>query len=163
MPQRCIGREYGAALAGAGFRRQVVASGSASSASEVYRRPAEGRWFLEARQEGEGAGHVDVGLTLDTGGGLLIGPIHRALSAAALASALPHIIESLEALAAAAESLRCPSCKSWAVMEEGGDGPYLACGGGRKTRKPFESAVRRCRRDLIMAALIVHRECKAPW
>ena len=163
MPPRSIDRKYRPALADAGFRRQIAAGGSASPGSEVYRLPAEGRWFLEARQGGEGACHVDVGLTLDTGGGVLIGPVHRALSAGALATALPHIVESLKALAAAAESLRCPSCNSWAVMEEGGDGPYLACGGARKTRKPFQSAVRRCRRDLIMAALIIHRDSKSPW
>ena len=68
MPPHSIDRKYRAALADAGFRRQIAAGGSASPGSEVYRLPAEGRWFLEARQGGEGACHVDVGLTLDTGG-----------------------------------------------------------------------------------------------
>jgi hypothetical protein len=163
VPPRSIDRDHAAALDHAGFRRHVVTGGTASRALEVYRRPTVGRWFLEARQEGEGAGHVDVGLTLEEGGGMLIGPIHRALSVAALASALPHIVESLEALAAAAESLRCPKCNSWAVMKEGSGGPYLACGEARRTRKPLERTIRKCRRNLIMAALIIHRDSKPPW
>lgn len=163
MPPRSIDRDHAAALVHAGFRRHVVTGETASHELEVYRRPAVGRWFLEARQDGEGSGHVDVGLTLDEGGGMLIGPIHRALSVPALASALPHIVESLEALAAAAESLRCPRCNSWAVMKEGSDGPYLACGEARRTRKPLERTIRKCRRNLIMAALIIHRDSKPPW
>ncbi len=163
MPSRSVGRDYAAALAGAGFRHQAVAAGTASREPEVYRRPAEGRWFLEARPGEDGAGHIDVGLTLDAGGGLLIGPIHRALSPAALASALPHIVASLEALAVAAESLRCPRCNSWAVMKDGADGPYLACGKARRNRKPFQQTIQKCRRNLVMAALIVYGEPKPPW
>jgi len=163
VPLRSIDRDHAAALARAGFHRHVVTGGTASRELEVYRRRADGRWFLEAHQDGDGAGHVDVGLTLEEGGGLLIGPIHRALSVAALTSALPHIVESLEALAAAAESLRCPKCNSWAVMKEGSEGPYLACGGAPRTRKPFDRTIRKCRRNLIMAALVIHRDSKPPW
>lgn len=149
--------EYAAPLAAAGFTRRVVAAGSPAE-REVYRRPARGRWVLQAHREGTGAGHVDVGLTLEVGTGALIGTVHRALSPAALAAALPHITESLDALAAAAESLRCPDCNAWDVMREGEDGPYLACGQQRKGRRPFDRSDRRCRRNLIMAPLIVHRD-----
>jgi hypothetical protein len=152
--------EHASALAGAGFRRHVIAAG-APGEHEVYRRQAHGPWVLEARREGDG--HVDVGLTLDSEGGALIGPVHRALSAAALASALPHITASLEALAGAAESLRCPSCKSWAVMTEGADGPFLACGQPVRSRKPLDRTIRRCRRNLVLAALFVYGEPTPPW
>jgi hypothetical protein len=162
MSPRSVDDEYAAALAAAGFGRLVV-SGGTWSGLEVYRRPAEGRWFLEARQKGERPGHVDVGLTLDPGGGTLVGPVHRALSATALVAALPHIVEALEALASAAESLRCPRCNSWAVMKEGESGPYLACGEARRTRKPLERSVRPCRRNLVMAALIIHSESASGW
>jgi hypothetical protein len=154
-----VGPEYAAVLTGAGFRRHPL--GGRPAEVDVYRRPAPGRWALEARQEGRG-GHVDVGLTLEPGGGTLVGPVHRALSAPALASALPHITASLEALAAAAESLRCPECQSWEVMREGKDGPFLACGQPRRGRKPFDRTVRLCRRNLVVAALIVYREPGSP-
>jgi hypothetical protein len=149
--------EYAAPLAAAGFARHRVAGGTPAE-REVYRRPARGRWVLQAHQEGQGAGHVDVGVTLDVGTGALIGPVHRALSPAALAAALPHITASLEALALAAESLRCPDCNAWDVMKDGEDGPYLACGQQRGGRRPFDRADRRCRRNLVMAPLIVHRD-----
>lgn len=155
MPSRSVGREYAAALRAAGFQRLAVRGSGAAGDVDVYRRPADGRWWLEARQEGDA---VDVGLTVDTGGGLLIGPVHRALSAPALASALPHIVDALEALATTAESLRCPSCHSWAVMKDGAEGPYLACGQPRRTRRPLERTIRRCRRSLVMTALIVYGE-----
>jgi hypothetical protein len=162
MPPRSTLRDYASTLAAGGFRVEVVAAGAGSPAIEVYRRPAEGRWFLEARHGGERARHVDVGLTVDAGGGPFIGPVHRALTPAALASALPHIVASLEALATAAESLRCPRCNSWAVAKEGEAGPFLACAHPRKTRRPFDSVVRRCRRDLVMAKLVLHRDPKSP-
>lgn len=149
--------EYAAPLAAAGFTRQVLARGSPSE-REVYRRAARGRWVLQAHLEGEGAGHVDVGLTLEPGTGALVGPVHRALSPAALAAALPHITASLEALAVAAESLRCPDCNAWDVMKEGEDGAYLACGQQRRGRRPFDLVDRRCRRHLVMAPLVVHRD-----
>ncbi len=153
MPLSPLGGDYAAALKASGFRRNVLAGGAPPREIDVYRRPAEGRFWLEARQEGDS---VDVGLTVEPAGGLLIGPIHRALSAQALASALPHIVEALEALATTAESLRCPNCHSWAVMKGGPDGPYLACGQARGTRTPFSTLVRRCRRSLVMSALIVY-------
>ncbi len=149
--------EYAAPLAAAGFARLVLAAGSPAE-REVYRRAARGRWVLQARRDGEGVGHVDVGLTLEVGTGALIGPVHRALSPVALAAALPHITASLEALAAAAESLRCPDCNAWDVLKEGEDGAYLACGEQRRGRRPFDQADRRCRRSLVMAPLIVHRD-----
>ncbi len=152
--------DHASALAGAGFRRHVIATGTQEE-REVYRRPARGPWFLEARREGDG--HVDVGLTLDSEGGVLVGPVHRALSAAALAAALPHITASLETLAGAAESLRCPECKSWAVMTEGADGPFLACGQTIRGRRPFDRAIRRCRRNLALASLIVYGAPTPPW
>ena len=161
MSRRSVDPEYAAALAAAGFRRHVIAAGTAGEI-DVYRRPAQGRWLLEARQEGPGDGHVDVGLTLDPGGGALIGPVHRALSAAALASALPHITASLEALAEAAERMRCPNCKSWAVVNEGEGGPFLACG-QPTSRTPFAGTIHTCRRNLVMSALIVYREPRSPW
>ena len=160
MAPRSVGRDYAAALRAAAFRRQVLAGGAGPGDIDVYRRHAEGRWSLEARQNGD---TVDVGLTVETGGGVLIGPIHRALSASVLASALPHIVESLAALASTAESLRCPKCNSWAVMKDGADGPYLACGQARRTRKPLERTLRRCRRSLVMPALIVYGERGPTW
>jgi hypothetical protein len=150
-----VTRDHAAALGAAGFRRHIVAGGHSGGEIDVYRRRAEGRWWLEARQSGD---TVDVGLTVDAGGGVLIGPVHRALSVQALVSALPHIVESLEALASTAESLRCPKCNSWAVVKDGPDGPFLACGQARRTRRPLERKVRRCRRSLVMAALIVYGE-----
>ncbi len=158
MPRRSTASEVAAALAAAGFHRHDAAGGTAGERA-VFRRPAQGRWVLEARHDG---GHVDVGLTLEDAGGVLIGPVHRALSPAALASALPHITASLESLAAAAESLRCPKCNAWAVRKEGEDGPFLACG-QPKGRKPFSRGVTRCRRSLVMSALIVYREPKSQW
>lgn len=151
--------EHASALAAAKFRRHVVAAGTAGE-HDVYRRPAPGRWFLEARCEDEG--HVDVGLTLDREGGALIGPIHRTLSAAALASALPDITASLEAVAEAAESLRCPTCNSWAVMSEGADGPFLSCAQPVRSRRPLQRTHGRCRRNLVLAALIVHGDPTPP-
>jgi hypothetical protein len=162
MSRRSVNPEYAAALAAAGFSRHVVTAGTAREL-DVYRRPAQGHWFVEARQEGPGDGHVDVGLTLEPGGGALIGPVHRALSAAALASALPHITASLEALAEAAERLRCPTCKSWAVVNEGEGGPFLACGQPMRSRRPFDGTIHTCRRNLVMSALIVYREPRSPW
>ncbi len=144
-----------AALRRAGFRRHVAAG--APGVAPAYRRPGPGHWFLEARQHGDD-GPVDVALTIDAPGGALVGPVHRALSAAALSSALPHIVSSLEALARAAESLRCPDCSSWPLLAEGEDGPTLACGEPRRGRRPFDRAVRRCRRTLVISALIVYED-----
>lgn len=151
--------EHASELAGAGFRRHVIAAGTPGE-HDVYRRPAQGRWMIEARHEGDG--HVDLGLTLDREGGVLVGPVHRALSAAALASALAHITASLDALAEAAESLRCPSCNAWAVMSDGPDGPFLGCGQPVRSRTPFDRTIRRCRRNLVLAALIVYGEPAPP-
>ncbi len=162
MSRRPVGPGYAAALSGVGFHRHAMASGTEGEL-DVYRRPAQGRWVLEARQEQGPDAYVDVGLTLDSGQGGLIGPIHRALSPAALASALPHIVASLEALAEAAESLRCPNCNSWAVMMDGENGPFLACGQPRKSRRPFDRTIQRCRQNLLMEALIVYREPRSPW
>ncbi len=163
MPLRPVSPEYAAALADAGFRRHVIAAAGTAGELDVYRRPALERWVLEARQEGEGDGHVDVALTLDPGGGALIGPIHRALSADALSSALPHITASLEALAEAAEALRCPTCTSWAVVSDGDGSPFLACGQPMRSRRPFDRTIRMCRRNLVMSALIVYREPRSSW
>ncbi len=157
MSLRPVSPAIAAALSAAGFCRHLVAEGTAGEL-DVYRRPAQGRWFVEAREDGDRGGHVDVGLTMDSPGGALMGPIHRALSAAALAAALPHITASLTALAEAAESLRCPDCSSWPVMKEGDDGPFLACGEPRRGRRPFDRALRTCRRNLVLSALIVYRE-----
>jgi hypothetical protein len=157
---RRVGPDYAAALDRAGFQRELVGT---EGAVDVYRRPVLGRWFVEARQDGGWTGHVDVGLTVDREGGALIGPIHRALSAAALASALPHIVPSLEALARAAESLRCPACASWPVVQDGADGPFLACGNPTSPRKPFQTKVWPCRRYLLMGGVIVHADADSPW
>jgi hypothetical protein len=127
MPPRSTLRDFAAALTAAGFRAEVLAAAKGAPATEVYRRPAQGRWFLEARHGGDRTRHVDVGLTVD------------------------------------AESLRCPRCNSWAVAREGEEGPFLACGHPRKTRKPFDPVVRRCRRDLVMAGLVLHRDPRSPW
>ncbi len=154
---RCtVSPECAAALRDAGFHRTVLADGL-----DVYRRPASGRWFLEAREERDG-GHVDVALAFGAPGGALIGPVHRAFGAAALASALPHITSSLEALARAAESLQCRDCRAWPVMTEGKDGPFLACGELRRGRRPFDRTVRTCRRNLVLSPLIVYRDPGAP-
>jgi len=152
---------FAAALVAAGFER--LATVRAGGASEVYRRAVLGPWSLEARRGADGKDHVDLGLTVDGEGGTLVGPVHRALSPAALASALPHIIASLEALARAADSLRCPDCTAWPVMREGPEGPYLACGEPATARKPFDATDRPCRRYLAMAGLIVHGDAGAPW
>jgi hypothetical protein len=100
---------------------------------------------------------------VDIEGGALVGPVHRALSEAALASALPHIVASLEALARAADSLRCPTCNSWPVMKDGADGPILACPQPAAGRNPFDATVRPCRRHLVMGGLIVHGEPDSAW
>ncbi len=162
MPRHRVAPEYASALSRAGFQRRLVTP-EAEGALDVYRRPVLGRWFLEARQEGGSPGHVDVGLTVDVEGGALVGPVHRALSAAALASALPHIVASLEALARAGDSLRCPDCKSWPVMRDGVGGPFLACSRPTTSRKPFDTTVRPCRRHLVMGGVIVHGGSDAPW
>jgi hypothetical protein len=157
MSRWSLGTEYAAALAGAGFSRHLRA-GATGAGPEVYRRPVRARWCLEARL-GEGRhGFVDVGLTLEPRGGILVGPIHRSLSPAALALALPHIVASLEALAQAAESLRCPDCNSGEALQEGPDGPFLACSQPRSGRRPFDTTVQICRRNLVMGALIVYRD-----
>jgi len=162
MLRHRVGPEFASALTRAGFQRQLVAP-EAEGALDVYRRPVLGHWFLEARQEGGSPGHVDVGLTIDVEGGALIGPVHRALSATALASALPHIIASLEALARAADSLRCPACNSWPVVRDGVDGPFLACSRATMSRNPFDTTTRPCRRYLVMGGLVVHGGSDAPW
>jgi len=159
MRFRRIGPAFAAALTGAGFER--VATVGAAGGMEVFRRPAPGRWSLEARQGDEG--HVDVGLTVDREGGPLLGPIHRALSPAALATAIPHIVASLEALAQAADSLRCPDCSSWPVVKQGADGPYLACGEPATARRPFDTTDQPCRRYLVMGGVVVHGDADPRW
>jgi hypothetical protein len=151
--------DQASALVAARFKRHVIGAGTARE-HDVYRRSAHGRWFLEARHER--GGYVDVGLTLDREGGGLIGPIHRALSATALASALPDITASLEAIAQAAESIRCPTCHSWAVMHDGADGPFLGCSQPPRTRRPFDGKVTRCRRNLVLSPLILYGEPPVP-
>jgi hypothetical protein len=147
---------YAAVLEAAGFSRDPIA---AASASDAWRRPARAPWVIEARPSGDGASHLDVGLTLPgPGAAALLGPVHRALSPSALAAALADITASLEALADAAERLRCPDCNGLEAIREGEGGPFLACGQPRRGRRPFDGATRRCRRDLVMAALVVHAD-----
>jgi hypothetical protein len=143
---------FAGVLEAAGFAR--LAAAGAGAVVEIHRRAAGGPFVIEARASGEG--HVDVGLTLPSPRAPLVGPVHRALSPGALASALPDILASLEALADAAERLRCPDCNGLEAIHEGEDGPFIACGQPRRGRRPFDGAEKRCRRDLVMAALIVH-------
>jgi hypothetical protein len=146
---------YAAVLEASGFVRD--AGGRGTDGPGAFRRPARAPWLIEARQVGDGAGHVDVALTLaGAGAGALVGPVHRALSPAALASALPDITASLEALAEAAERLRCPDCNGLETLREDESGAYLACGQPRRGRRPFDGGGARCRRNLVMAALIVY-------
>ncbi len=149
------GTDYAAALLRAGFVRHGVARPGPQGA-EVYRRAAPGSWSLEARPHGSA---VDVGLTLEPpGAGALIGPVHRALSPAALSAALPEIVASLEALAGTSQMLRCPGCNSWVVMQDGRSGPFLSCAGTRRRRRPFADRhrVEKCRGNLAMPALLIH-------
>jgi hypothetical protein len=146
---------YAAVLEAAGFARHAPGG---PDGPDAYRRPARAPWLIEARGGGSGdPGHVDVALTLERAAAL-VGPVHRALSPAVLASALPDIVASLEALADAAERLRCPDCNGLERLEEDGAGPYLACGQVRRGRRPFDHAKggARCRRNLVMSALIVY-------
>jgi len=151
--------DHAVALSGAGFHPHLVKSGFIPGALdfEVHRRPSAGRWSLEAQQ---GDSQVDVGLTLEAGGGKLIGPIHRAFSPSGLVAALPSIIRSLDELAAADHKLRCPECNSWTVLKVGKYGPFLSCDQARKTHKSFDG-VRfkdlRCRGTLPMRALHLYR------
>lgn len=153
-----VSAPFAAALAGAGFQRRVLAQ-RPEGELDAWRRPAPAGWVVEAHEERDPeGGWVDVGLTLDSGRGALLGPVHRALSPAALVSALPHVVASLEALAAASEALRCPDCVLGESLAEDADGPYLACGQPGRGRRSFDRTLRRCRRDLVLATLVVHRE-----
>jgi hypothetical protein len=153
-----VSAPFAAALAEAGFQRRVITRGPRGEV-DAWRRPAPGGWVIEAHEEvSASASYVDVGLTLDSGRGTLLGPVHRALSPSALASALPHVTASLEALAAATDTLRCPDCTSGESLAEDAEGPFLACGQPGRGRRTFDRSVRRCRRDLVMAMLVVHRE-----
>ncbi len=127
MARLSLSSEYVTTLVEARFQPRVVRG---LLEFEVYRRPAGGRWFLQAQVAG--AGCVDIGLAQEVGWGTFIGPIHRASSAAALARALPDIIRSLEGFAAADYKLRCPRCRSWTIVRNGEGGPVLACGQRRK-------------------------------
>ncbi|HSN93293.1 MAG TPA: hypothetical protein VLS93_18830 [Anaeromyxobacteraceae bacterium] len=155
MSHRGLGDGYDAALSRAGFQRWLALP---ETSTVVYRRAAPGHWFLEARLPEGGAGHVDVGLA--AGGQVrgLVGPVHRALSAAALASALPAIVASLESLAGAADVLRCPTCHGWPVTSEGPEGSFLACGQAGPGRNPFDTSTQPCRRHLGTPGLVVHGE-----
>lgn len=159
--RRPVSPPYAAVLSAAGFVRRAT-PGGAAAALDAWDRPAPGGFTIEAHEE-EGAGerHLDVGLTPDPGRGALLGPVHRLLSVAALEAALPDLLASLEALASAAESLRCPDCRSGEVLTADADGPYLACGQPGRGRRSFDRVVRRCRRDLVMAMLVVHRDPRA--
>ncbi len=135
MARLSLSPDYVAPLVDAGFRPHLVRG---LLEFEVYRRRAGGRWFLQAQVDD--GGRVDVGLTQGAGWGAFIGPIHRANSAPALARALPEIVRSLEALAAADHKLRCPRCNSWTVMKNGEDGPLLSCAQPRKALEPLDDA-----------------------
>jgi hypothetical protein len=158
MARLSLKSDYLAHLVGAGFCPRVVRG---LLEFEVYRRPAEGRWFLQAQFEADG--RVDVGLTQDVGWGNFIGPIHRATSAAALARALPDIIRSLEDLAAADYKLRCPKCRSWTVVRSGEDGPVLSCAQRRRHSQLDDDAAEEppCRGTLPLRALHIHGEAPA--
>jgi hypothetical protein len=160
MSRRPVSAAFAAVLEAAGFARHAAAG---TGGLDAYRRPARAPWLIEARQGGDGVGgHVDVALTLaGAEAAALVGPVHRALSPAALASALPDIIASLEALAEAAERLRCPDCNGLEALQEDEAGPYLACGQPRRGRRPFDGGGARCRRNLVMAALIVYGSAAA--
>ena len=151
MPRRTRTTAYAGVLEAAGFAPLAAARAGV----EIHRRPARGPFVIEARRA-HGEGHVDLGLTLPSPRAPLVGPVHRALSPEALSSALPDIVASLEALAMAAEQLRCPDCDGLEAIHENEEGPFIACGQARRGRRPFDGAERRCRRDLVMAALIVH-------
>ena len=152
MARLSVSPEYVTALVGAGFRPHVVRG---LLELEVYRRPAQGRWFLQAQVDHDG--HVDVGLTQEAGWGAFIGPIHRAESASALACALPDIVKSLEDLAAAEHKLRCPRCHAWTVMRNGKNGPFLSCAQVRKAPQASGDFLT-CRGTLPMTALHIHGE-----
>ncbi len=152
MARLSVSPEYAAVLVEAGFRPHVVRG---LIELEVYRRPARGRWFLQAQVDHDG--RIDVGLTQDAGWGAFIGPIHRAKSASALACALPDIVKSLEDLATADHKLRCPDCNSWTVMKSGKNGPVLSCAQLRRAAKSSGEA-QTCRGTLRMTALHIHGE-----
>jgi len=159
MAWRLPFREYDATLVASGFHRLGASAGSGDA---IYCRPVQGRWAIEAvRGPGRGR-HVDLGLTVEPGRRSLIGPVHRAPSAAALAAALPRIVASLEALAAASESLRCPDCHAWEVMQIGQGGPFLACGDAARGRRPFDRRASACRRNPALQALIVYDDRGSP-
>jgi hypothetical protein len=154
MARLSLNPEYVASLLDAGFRLHVVRG---LLEFEVYIRKASGRWFLQAQIGHDG--HLDVGLTQDAGWGSFIGPIHRASSASALGRALPEIIRSLEALAAADYRLRCPRCDSWTAMRNGRDGPVLTCSRRGSLQRPADDASHDgepCRGTLPLPALHVH-------
>lgn len=158
MAERHIPLAYAVVLEAAGFSRAALAGGP-----DAWRRSARAPWLVEARSSADGAAHVDVGLTVPGAGAApLLGPVHRALSPAALAAALPDVLASLEALADAAERLRCPDCNGLEAVRDGECGAFLACGQPRRGRKPFDGAAKRCRRDLVMAALVVHADPGEP-
>jgi hypothetical protein len=159
MARLSLNSEYVAPLVDAGFRPHVVRG---LIEFEVYRRPADGPWSLQAQIEGDGCVHV--GLTQEVGWGAFIGPIHRASSASALARALPEIIRSLEGFAAADYKLRCPRCRSWTVMRHGEGGPVLSCAQRRKKSSPEgDLAVSPpCGGTLPLRALHLHGDAPAP-
>jgi len=156
---RMLTGEHHRALAAFGFQRLAASAGARDA---VRWRPVQGRWGIEVVAAPAGLPAVDLGLTVEPGRGALVGPVHRAPSAAALAAALPCIVASLEALAAVAESLRCPDCHTWEVMRIGTDGPYLACGEAPRGRRPFARTEGPCRRNLSMKALVLYDERGAP-
>ena len=159
MARLSLNPEYVASLLDAGFRLHVVRG---LLEFEVYIRKASGRWFLQAQIGHDG--HLDVGLTQDAGWGSFIGPIHRASSAPALARALPEIVRSLEALAAADHGLRCPRCGSWTVMRNGRNGPVLMCSRRGRLQRPADDASLEggpCRGTLPLPALHVHDDSSA--
>jgi hypothetical protein len=155
MARLSLNPQYVAPLLDAGFRLHVVRG---LLEFEVYVREAAGRWVLQAQMGHDG--HLDVGLTRDAGWGSFIGPIHRAGSAPDLERALPQIIGSLEALAAADHLLRCPRCDAWTVVRDGRDGPVLACSRRGNLRRTADGASHDgpCGGTLQLPALHVHGE-----
>jgi hypothetical protein len=132
------------------------------SRAPSFRRPVREPWAIEARAAGP-EGPVDVWLTVAaSAAGVLVGPVHRVLSRAALRAALPHVVAALEALANAAEGLRCSECNELGVLAQDEGGAFLACGRPGRGRRPFDRRVRRCRRSLVMTSLVVYGDDDAP-